>query len=375
MQNLFFYGTLCHVPLLEVVLGRGAERINMAPAVLEGYETLLVEDRPFPMIVQAAGGKASGLLVRDLDDTEVARLDYYEGGFAFVRRDARVTADGIAAEAQVYFSAPAASARGAPWSLDRWHERWGAMTVSAAHEVMAQFGVMPVDRVQALWPFFCARGWARQLAAAPAPQTLRSGMTMRDVEILRHRPGYDGFFRILPFDLRHRRFDGSLSEVISREAFVSFDAALVLPYDPVTDQVMLIEQLRFGPVHRGDPAPWVLEPIAGLVDAGEDPAECARREAVEEAGLALDDLRPITRVYSSPGYTTEFFHCFLGICSLKKHDEGINGLDVEHEDIRSHVIGFDAAMTLIDTGEINVGPLVMMLLWLARHRNGLRAAA
>ena len=375
MQNLFFYGTLCHVPLLEVVLGRAADRVDTAPAVLEGFAALQVEGRPFPKIVEFAGGAASGLLVRGLDDADIARLDFYEGGFAFVRRNAVVSADGAATEAQVYFPVPAEPERGAPWNLDRWADRWGAMTVAAAQEVMAQFGVMPVDRVHALWPFFCARGWARHLAAAPAPQTLRSGMTMRDVEILGHRPGYDGFFRILPFDLRHRRFDGSRSEVISREAFVSFDAALVLPYDPVTDQVMLIEQLRFGPVHRGDPAPWVLEPIAGLVDAGENPADCARREAVEEAGLALDDLRPITRVYSSPGYTTEFFHCFLGVCSLQKRDEGINGLDVEHEDIRSHVIGFDAAMTLIDTGEINVGPLVMMLLWLARHRDGLRAAA
>ncbi len=374
MADLFFYGTLCHVPLLEVVLDRPAERIDVVNAVLPGYGAWWVKDHSFPMIAAAAEMQAEGILVRGLNAQDVARLDYYEGGFDFALVDLSVTHAGGCTVAQVYF--PAREWQPGPrWSLSGWADRWGAMTVSAAREVMVQFGHKPVAEVQALWPFFCARACAQQLAAKAAPQTLRSCMTRDDVNILRYRPGYNGFFQIKAFDLNHRRFDGSQSDPLSREAYVAFDAALVLPYDPVTDQVMLIEQLRFGPLHRGDPAPWVLEPIAGLVDAGENPVDCARREAVEEAGLTLSDLRPMPKVYPSPGYTTEFFHCFLGVCTLKKRDEGINGVAEENEDIRSHVISFDAAMGLIDSGEINVGPLVMMLLWLARHRADLRAAA
>lgn len=375
MADLFLYGTLCHVPLLEVVLGRPAAQIDMAPATLDGHGVWWVADHAFPMIAEAASGQAQGLILRSLSATDVARLDFYEGGFDYALQDVAVASCGGSHAAQVYFPAPGRWQAGAPWSLSDWVARWGAMTLSAAQEVMAQFGLMPVEEVRALWPFFCARGWAQQLAAVPAPQTLRSQMGMKDVNVLRYRAGYNGFFRIKAFDLQHRRFDGGLSDVVSREAYVAFDAALVLPYDPVTDQVMLIEQLRYGPVHRGDPAPWVLEPIAGLVDAGEDPADCARREAVEEAGLTLAEVRPMLRVYPSPGYTTEFFHCFLGLCALAKRDEGLNGVAAENEDIRSHVIPFDAAMALVDSGEINVGPLVTMLLWLARRRSDLRAAA
>lgn len=162
---------------------------------------------------------------------------------------------------------------------------------------------------------------------------------------------------------------------MTREVFLAFDAALVLPYDPATDHVLLIEQLRFGPLWRGDPTPWMFEPIAGLVDAGEDPAETARREAIEETGLALGSLETIAKVYASPGYSTEYFHCYLSVTDLSSFHPSENGLRSEHEDIRSHVLPFDTAMGLVASGEINAGPLVMMLYWLAVNRERLRASA
>lgn len=372
MKDLFFYGTLCHVPLLEFVLGRPAAQIDMTPTVLPDHASFWVADHSFPMIVSAAGAQAAGLLVRGLSPGDVARLDFYEGGFAFELKEVQVQDGAAMAAAQVYFPASGLWQAGAPWELDTWAARWGQITVTAARDVMAQFGQRPAQEVRALWPYFCARAWARQLGAVAAPQTLRSKMNVSDVDMLAERPGFDGFFRMRAFDLRHRRFDGAMSAPMGRESFIAYDAALVLPYDPVTDRLLLIEQMRFGPLMRGDPAPWVLEPIAGLVDAGEDPADCARREAVEEAGLTLGDLRPMLRVYSSPGYTTEFFHCFLGLCDLSSRGSGIGGLQDEHEDIRSHVIPYDQAMALVDSGEINAGPLAMMLLWLGRERAALR---
>ena len=47
----------------------------------------------------------------------------------------------------------------------------------------------------------------------------------------------------------------------------------------------------------------------------------------------------------------------------------------EGEDIRLHPMGFDAALALVDSREIQVGPLILMLHWLARHRDRLRAMA
>ncbi len=67
----------------------------------------------------------------------------------------------------------------------------------------------------------------------------------------------------------------------------------MLPYDPATDTVLLVEQMRLAPVMRGDPHPHSLEPIAGLIEAGEEPEDSVRREAMEEAGLELRGLEPI----------------------------------------------------------------------------------
>lgn len=341
-------------------------------ARLPGYHATWVEAQPFPMIETVDGATADGLLVTDLTAEEVARLDFYEGGFAYDLHDVTVnTADGPVA-ARVYVPQPGVWSPGAPWDLADWVAKWGEMTLGAAQEVMSRYGKVTADDIRPILPFIRARAWARQIGKNPAPQTLRSPRTIADVDHLGDRPGYDGFFRIAAFDLRFRRFDGTTSAPMGREAFVAFDAALVLPYDPVTDQVLLIEQLRFGPIQRGDPAPWVLEPVAGLVDAGEDPADCARREAMEEADLTLQDLREMVRVYASPGYSSEFFHCFLGICDLSGRRGGLGGLASENEDIRSHIIPFDQAMALVDSGEVNAGPLAMMILWLAIRRDALR---
>jgi nudix-type nucleoside diphosphatase (YffH/AdpP family) len=171
------------------------------------------------------------------------------------------------------------------------------------------------------------------------------------------------------------QFDGAISETLDREVFVAGDAATVLPYDPGRDRVLLIEQFRMGPYERGDRHPWILEPIAGRIDGFETAASTARREAVEEAGLNLRALEPIARYYGTPGYSTELFHSFLGIADLPDGLTGLGGVADEHEDIRSHVISFDAAMQLIETGEANNGPLILSLLWLARERDRLRGDA
>lgn len=372
MADLFFYGTLCHVPLLERVLGRSAEALGLTEAELPGWAVYWAKGECFPTIRAEEGGRAQGVLLRNLGEEDLARLDHYEGGFGYALEPLEVvTAEGRD-QAFVYLPDGDRWPLGAPWKLEDWVARYGALTLAAADEVMERFGISSPQEIDALFPWIRARGWSQCLAKDAAPTTLRRTPAPDDYRIEGMRPGYDGFFRLRAFNISHRRFDGRQSATLGREAFQAFDAALVLPYDPGTDQVMLVEQFRFGPVWRKDPVPWMLEPIAGLVDAGEDPADCARREAVEEAGLQLGDLRLMTRVYASPGYSTEFFHCYLGLCDLSQENGGLAGLAHENEDIRSHVISFDRAMELVESGEANAGPLALMLLWLARHREGLR---
>jgi len=220
-----------------------------------------------------------------------------------------------------------------------------------------------------------ARAHARiEARAHAAPVTLRSDAPREAVAQDRVETTHDGFFLTRRYDLRAPLFDGGQSEVLAREVFVATDAALVLPYDPARDRVLLVEQFRMGPYGRGDPRPFMLEPVAGRVDGGETPEQTARRECREEAGLDLRGLEKISSHYCTPGYSTEYFHLFLGICDLPELGQGRGGLETEQEDIRTHVIAFTQAMDILRSGEANNGPLVLSLLWLERERARLRAA-
>jgi nudix-type nucleoside diphosphatase (YffH/AdpP family) len=372
MAAHFFFGTLRHLPLLEVVLGRPPRGVA---AGLADHAVHWVRDEPFPVLTPAPGAVAPGLLVTDLSAEEVARLDYYEGGFDYATRPVTVEGPDGPCEAMVYFTPEGRWPLGAPWSLADWAAGWGAVSTEAAREVMARRGRYPAEAVGRMLPFFRARAWGRQrLAPRAAPQSLRRAEGMAEVDY-RPLPGaYEGFFRLQPFALSHPRFDGSRAGPLERECFVAWDVALVLPYDPQSDRVLLIEQLRYGPILRGDPAPWVLEPVAGVIDAGETPEQAARREAREEAGLRIETLLSAPGGYASPGYSTEFCHCFLGLADLEGRDSRRAGVTEEGEDIRSHVLGFEEAMALVRSGEINALPLVMLLSWLAVERPGLRGA-
>lgn len=370
MTSLFFYGTLCHLPLLELVLGRSD--IALRPAQLDDFGAYWAKAQIFPLIMAEPGAQTQGVLCQDLTQADIERLNYYEGGFAYDLHDVTLVG-GI--QTQVYIPQQDRWSVGAAWSLGDWVAQHGALTLEAASEVMSRYGQSDRDDIQAQFPFIRSRAWARVLGRDTAPQNLRAPVGQNKIKIASQPDGFDGFFRLRRVNFSHQRFDGDWSPEMAREVYVSYDAALVLPYDPVLDCVLLVEQMRLGPIVRGDPAVTVLEPIAGMVDAGEDPSDTARREAIEEAGLGLSKLDLIAKVYASPGYATDFFHCYLGSADLAGKNGHLGGHLDENEDIRSHVVPFDQAMELLKTGEINVAPLAMMLLWLAQNRDQLRATA
>jgi ADP-ribose pyrophosphatase len=115
---------------------------------------------------------------------------------------------------------------------------------------------------------------------------------------------HDGVFRLERYRLRHALFRGGMSAPLSRELFERGHAVAVLPYDPRTDVVVLIEQFRVGALARVG-GPWLVEIVAGVIDGEEAPEVVARREAIEEAGLELGRLEKICRFYVSPGGTSE----------------------------------------------------------------------
>ena len=183
---------------------------------------------------------------------------------------------------------------------------------------------------------------------------------------------YKGFFSVEEHDLSFRKFNNGQSVAVTRSVLVSSDAVIVLPYDPVNDRVLLIEQFRTGPYVKGDENPWVLEPIAGLVDTRETPENASIREAKEEALLKIEKLELVARSYPSPGISTEFFHQYVGIVELPDSSNLIAGLSSENEDIRSHIFKYKQFSDMIKSGKIKVGPLVLLGLWLSKNRNRLR---
>jgi len=206
------------------------------------------------------------------------------------------------------------------------------------------------------------------------PTSAGSNLGPKIVTSYANRTVYNGFFSVKEYDLSFTKFDGSKSDIVTRSALISFDAVIVLPYDPIHDRVLLVEQFRAGPFARQDEDPWCLEPIAGLIDHGETPEEAGLREAHEEAGLTLSRLELVARSYPSPGISTEFFHQYIGITSLPETTSLVSGLASEAEDIRSHIFCFSDFLKMIDAGQITVGPAILLGLWLAQHRDKLRAA-
>jgi ADP-ribose pyrophosphatase YjhB (NUDIX family) len=117
--------------------------------------------------------------------------------------------------------------------------------------------------------------------------------------VLEQTVAYDGHFKIFRYRLRHRLFAGGMSPELIREVFERGHAVAVLPFDPERGQVVLVEQFRVGGVGVLDD-PWLVEPVAGIIEHGEDAHQVARREATEEAGLELLDLVPACTYFASP---------------------------------------------------------------------------
>lgn len=373
MVSHFFYGTLCHRPLLRAVVGRDPRVVE--PAVLAGHVVHWARGEAYPVIHPCADGRAEGLLVEDITAEEAARLDFYEGGFGYVCRDLTVDAGGRQVGARVYLPLDPLPP-GEPWNLDDWASLWGPVAAEAAVEMMALQGSRDPRRVFARYPQILVRAAARVRASHGGPVSLRRQAVPGDVDVIDWRQPYAAFFAVEETDLRFRRFGGGLSDPVTRAVFISGDAATVLPYDPVRDRVLLVEQFRAGPFARGDVQPWSLEAIAGRVDADETPQDAARREAREEAGIELGELIAVGSYYPSPGGKSEFIYSYIGIADLPDGLAGtVAGMADEHEDIRAHLVPFDRLMELVETGEAANAPLIISALALARLRARLRRPA
>lgn len=201
------------------------------------------------------------------------------------------------------------------------------------------------------------------------------GETLVQVLHLEEDYSFGNMFRVNKARLRFRRFDGRMSEEITRINFERGDSVGVLLYDPDEDVVLLTNQFRY-PIYasldpeildrEGAKQAWSFEIVGGIIEPGDSAVETASKEIIEEANYVVrGDLRPIVTIYPSPGGTSERIYLFLGLVDYKEQRDEGGGLPSVGEDIQVERITFLDSMKMIDQGEILDAKTIIALQHLA----------
>ncbi|WP_217539133.1 ADP-ribose diphosphatase [Vibrio metschnikovii] len=194
--------------------------------------------------------------------------------------------------------------------------------------------------------------------------------SVNDLQIVSKKTLFQGFFRMVKYQFKHRLFQGGWSETIEREMFERGHAAALLAYDPQRDEVVIIEQIRVGALEHDQP--WQKEIIAGMIEPGEDAQDVVRREAFEEAGISVARLEKITSYYPSSGGCSEKLDVYIGEVDTTQAG-GVHGLDTEGEDIKVHVLSRQQAYQWIKDGQIENSASIIALQWLELHHQQLQS--
>ncbi|HLO77479.1 MAG TPA: NUDIX domain-containing protein [Magnetospirillum sp.] len=192
-----------------------------------------------------------------------------------------------------------------------------------------------------------------------------------DVQLVAKDRMFQGYFAIDRYRVRHRTFDGGWTADITREIFERGHATVVILYDPVRDEVAMIEQFRIGAYAAGQ-YPWLIECVAGIIDPGETAEQVALREAEEEAGARPEDIVHIGKYIVTPGGSTETVELFCARIDASRI-QGLHGLEHEGEDIRAFTVPVTEAYDMVKDGRIANSMAVVAVQWLMLERHALKA--
>ncbi len=381
MKKVFLFGALARPAVLGAVIGRSAESPGRQRLRLTGWQAIGDGASGVAMALRRFGNAETHGIVLPCGCEDLRRLEFC---LSAIDGQWQTVAEDDEGQGILSWIAGPDSGKGRKRSdTGRTGGEQAEIVLHAVTNLMRLYG--RIDSAEVAQRLGMLLALAEKSRSGPHPAThaperdpehdpgLHPGL--HDVTVQDYRRRHNGFYALDEVTPRHRRFDGAMSDPLSREILISMDAAIMLPYDPVRDRVLLLRQFRPGPFLRNDPWPWMLEAVAGRIDAGESAGQVALREAHEEAGLSIHRLERIGGNYPSPGLTNECCHCFIGLCDLPHMDTGRGGLRAEGEDIMTHVHTFGALMDMVDGGAVRTGPLMLCALWLARHRDRLRAGA
>jgi nudix-type nucleoside diphosphatase (YffH/AdpP family) len=168
----------------------------------------------------------------------------------------------------------------------------------------------------------------------------------------------DNHYILRRADFDYRRGDGRW-QALHRESYELGDAMAVLPVDRARDKVLLIRQFRW-PVFEWGHREMLIEAVAGKLD-GDTPEVCARREAMEEAGVTLGALHLVSHCFPSPGAVKERMSAFLADYDSTAPRQKGGGHEEEGEDIEVFEVTLDEGMAMIASGEIIDAKTIMLL--------------
>lgn len=166
------------------------------------------------------------------------------------------------------------------------------------------------------------------------------------------------------YRIAYTRRDGR-TDTLVREVHDHGHGACVLPYDRRRGRVLLVRQFRLPALLNGLEGD-LIEVCAGLLD-GNDPAECARREAEEELGFRISNLRQMASTMMSPGAITERLTLFLADYDISGRISDGGGHPHEGEDIEVLEMPFAEARQLVKSGGIIDAKSVMLVMFLERE--------
>lgn len=188
---------------------------------------------------------------------------------------------------------------------------------------------------------------------------MKQRVTIEKVEPLSHR-----WAKLDRYTIRYTRQDGSV-DMLTREVHDHGHGASVLPYDPQRGTVLLVRQFRL-PAYLHDADGFIIETCAGLLD-GDDPAHCAKREAEEELGVRLSNLRFMTTVYMTPGAVTERLSLFIADYDHGSRIGAGGGEAHEGEDIEVLEMPFEDMRRMVHDGRIVDAKTLLLSLFLERE--------
>jgi ADP-ribose pyrophosphatase len=159
----------------------------------------------------------------------------------------------------------------------------------------------------------------------------------------------------------------------TRDVLRGGEVIAVLAVDRARDELVLLRQFRFA-AHLATGRGELVEIVAGRVEAGEGLTDCARRECLEEIGVAPDPLVELFTYYPTPGFTDERVTLFVGFVDAAAVPARA-GAAGEAEDTRPFRIAIDRALAAAAQGQVENGLLILALHWLALNRARLKAMA